>query len=155
MRGAGFRILTGTVTSPTLASQIEAMLNTFPQARWIQYEPLGGGVADVLGRAFGQRVEPRLKIENADVILSLDGDFMDCGPGEIRNARAFADRRRLEGGVTTMNRLYMVESRTSNTGTKADHRLAGPRGRHRRRGPRRRRQAGRRRRDGRRTAAER
>ena len=112
------------MTSPTLASQIEAVLNIFPQARWIQYEPLGGGVAEALGRAFGQRVEPRLKLENADVILSLDGDFMDCGPGEIRNARAFADRRRLEGGVTTMNRLYMVESRTSNTGTKADHRLA-------------------------------
>ena len=49
---------------------------------------------------------------------------MDAGPAEIRNARAFADRRRLEGGATTMNRLYMVESRTSNTGTKADHRLA-------------------------------
>ena len=49
---------------------------------------------------------------------------MDAGPAEGRNARTFVDRRRLEGGATTMNRLYMVESRTSNTGTKADHRLA-------------------------------
>jgi MoCo/4Fe-4S cofactor protein with predicted Tat translocation signal len=122
--GSGLRIVTGAVTSPTLGSQLEALLTALPNARWISYEPLGGNGADVLGRAFGQRVEPRLKIENADVILSLDGDFMDCGPGEIRNARAFADRRRLEGGVTTMNRLYMVESRTSNTGTKADHRVA-------------------------------
>jgi MoCo/4Fe-4S cofactor protein with predicted Tat translocation signal len=123
--GAGLRILTGTITSPSLAAQLEAVLNIYPEARWIQYQPLGrDAIADALGAAFGQRVEPILTLENADVILSLDGDFMDCGPGEIRNARTFADRRRLEGGVTTMNRLYMVESRTSNTGTKADHRLA-------------------------------
>jgi molybdopterin-containing oxidoreductase family iron-sulfur binding subunit len=122
--GAGFRILTGTITSPTLLSQIEAVLNIYPEARWIQYEPVGrDGVVEALAAAFGQRVEPVLSLENADVILSLDGDFMDCGPGEIRNARTFVDRRRLENGATTMNRLYMVESRTSNTGTKADHRL--------------------------------
>ncbi|MGV3516855.1 TAT-variant-translocated molybdopterin oxidoreductase [Luteitalea sp.] len=122
--GAGFRILTGTITSPTLLSQIEAVLNIYPEARWIQYEPVGrDGVVEALAAAFGQRVEPVLSLENADVILSLDSDFMDCGPGEISNARAFVDRRRLENGATTMNRLYMVESRTSNTGTKADHRL--------------------------------
>ncbi len=124
LNGVGLRILTGTITSPTLVAQVEAVLNIYPEARWIQYEPLGAGIADTLGAAFGQRVEPVLALENADVILSLDADFMDCGPGELRNARTFADRRRLEGGVTTMNRLYMVESRTSNTGTKADHRLA-------------------------------
>ncbi len=124
LAGVGVRILTGTVTSPTLAAQVEAVLNIYPEARWIQYEPLGAGIAGTLGAAFGQPLEPVLKLENADVILSLDADFMDCGPGELRNARTFADRRRLEGGVTSMNRLYMVESRTSNTGTKADHRLA-------------------------------
>jgi molybdopterin-containing oxidoreductase family iron-sulfur binding subunit len=123
--GAGFRILTGTVTSPSLAAQIEAVLGIYPEARWVQYEPLGrDAVAASLAGAFGQRLEPVLKLENADVILSLDGDFMECGAAEIRYARAFADRRRLEGGATAMNRLYMVESRTSNTGTKADHRLA-------------------------------
>ncbi len=121
--GAGLRFLTGATTSPTLASQFEAVLALFPEARWIQYEPVGGTSGDALTAAFGQRVEPRLTLENADVILSLDADFMDSGGAELRNARTFADRRRLEGGATTMNRLYMVESRTSNTGTKADHRV--------------------------------
>src|SRR5216683_1253474 len=32
--GAGFRILTGTVTSPTLASQLKKLLALYPQARW-------------------------------------------------------------------------------------------------------------------------
>ncbi len=123
--GAGLRFLTGTITSPTVAAQIAAVLDIYPDARWIQYEPLDrGGVADALAAAFGQRVEPRLHLDSADIILSLDADFMDEGPDELRNARTFAARRRLVNGGTSMNRLYIVESRTSNTGTKADHRLA-------------------------------
>ena len=102
--GAGLRILTGTITSPSLAAQIEAVLNIYPEARWIQYQSLGRDAAtDALAAAFGQRVDPVLKLENADVILSLDADFMDSGPSELRNARTFADRRRLEDGTTTMN----------------------------------------------------
>ena len=40
--GAGLRILTETVTSPTLAGADRARCSTsFPQARWHQYEPVG------------------------------------------------------------------------------------------------------------------
>src|SRR6185437_11885990 len=38
-KGAGLRILTGTVTSPTLAAQIQEFLAAFPEAVWHQYEP--------------------------------------------------------------------------------------------------------------------
>ena len=40
--GAGLRILTGTVTSPTFGAQIKKLLAQFPQAKWHQYEPSGG-----------------------------------------------------------------------------------------------------------------
>src|SRR3954452_25621691 len=33
-KGEGFRILTGTVTSPTLAAQIQEFLTAFPAAKW-------------------------------------------------------------------------------------------------------------------------
>src|SRR6266404_4790109 len=39
--GAGFRILTGTVGSPTLAAQIREFLAAYPAAKWHQYEPCG------------------------------------------------------------------------------------------------------------------
>ena len=39
-RGYGLRILTGTVTSPTLAAQIEGVLAAYPEARWHQWEPI-------------------------------------------------------------------------------------------------------------------
>src|ERR1051326_1903914 len=41
--GAGLRILTEHVTSPTLADQLRALLTRFPRAKWHQYEPGGGG----------------------------------------------------------------------------------------------------------------
>src|SRR5207249_2866083 len=37
--GAGLRILTETVTSPTLGGQLRAVLEAYPEARWHQWEP--------------------------------------------------------------------------------------------------------------------
>src|SRR5258708_36583501 len=38
-QGTGLRILTGTVNSPTLASQLEQLLRNYPAANWYQSEP--------------------------------------------------------------------------------------------------------------------
>ena len=39
-KGAGLRILTETVASPTLAAQIQQVLTLHPGAKWIQWEPV-------------------------------------------------------------------------------------------------------------------
>ena len=44
--GAGLRILTETVTSPTLIAQMQTLIQQFPQARWYQYEPGSGGYSN-------------------------------------------------------------------------------------------------------------
>ena len=41
-KGAGIRILTETVASPTLGAQLQEFLTRFPQAKWVQWEPFGG-----------------------------------------------------------------------------------------------------------------
>jgi molybdopterin-containing oxidoreductase family iron-sulfur binding subunit len=94
-KGAGFRILTQTVASPTLARQIQELLIQFPAARWHQYEPAGRDGARLGARlAFGQDVHTYYRLDPADVLLSLDGDFLASGPGSVRYARDFAARRR-------------------------------------------------------------
>ena len=60
---------------------------------------------------------------NANVVVSLDSDFLASGPASLRYARQFAARRRVRGNQTEMNRLYVVEPMPTPTGTKADHRL--------------------------------
>jgi molybdopterin-containing oxidoreductase family iron-sulfur binding subunit len=121
--GAGFRILTGLITSPTLAAQIQSILTLFPKAKWHQWEPaVGDGTREGAKLAFGSYLNTVYRPEKADVILSLDSDFLGSGPGHIRYAREFSRRRKLNGPDDTMNRLYVVEPTPSVTGATADHR---------------------------------
>jgi molybdopterin-containing oxidoreductase family iron-sulfur binding subunit len=132
-QGTGLRILTETVTSPTLASQLEALLQLFPQARWHQYEPLGRDtVRQGAQLAFGEDVDTHYNFEKAEVILSLDADFLFAMPGSVRYARDFAAKRKVHrhenghsyGHGGGMSRLYVVESSPSITGGMADHRAS-------------------------------
>src|SRR5437660_9124690 len=123
LQGAGIRILTPTISSPTLADQLRNFLKVYPQAKWHVYEPINrDNVLEGAKLAFGQPVETRYDFEKADVIVSLDADFLYAGfPGNVRYIRDFAKRRDPDG---KMNRLYVAESTPSSTGAKADHRLA-------------------------------
>ena len=122
LQGAGIRILTGTTSSPTLADQMQSFLKLYPQAKWHVYEPTNrDNVLEGAKMAFGQPVETRYDFSKADVIVSLDADFLYAGfPGNVRYIRDFASRRDPDGN---MNRLYVIESGMSSTGAKADHRL--------------------------------
>jgi len=123
LQGAGIRILTTTTTSPTLADQLRNFQKLYPQAKWHVYEPVNrDNVLEGAKMAFGQPVETRYDFSKADVIVSLDADFLYAGlPGNTRYIRDFAARRNPDSG--NMNRLYVIESTPSSTGAKADHRI--------------------------------
>jgi molybdopterin-containing oxidoreductase family iron-sulfur binding subunit len=121
------RILTGTVTSPSLAALIARILSRYSQARWCQWEPVGNWNALAGAHlAFNRHVETHYRFEDADRILALDCDFLGCRTGPLRYARDFGDRRRVwdQGPSPEMNRLYVVETMPTGTGAKADHRVA-------------------------------
>ncbi|HSM58587.1 MAG TPA: TAT-variant-translocated molybdopterin oxidoreductase [Candidatus Sulfomarinibacteraceae bacterium] len=125
--GAGLRILTPAVSSPTLSAQLEAVEERFPQARWQQYEPLNWDNAYEGARlAFGEPYEARYDFLQADVIVSLDADFLGEFPGRLRYTRDFSRRRRViahEGAAAeaTMNRLYTLSSAPTITSSMGDH----------------------------------
>src|SRR5438105_15229913 len=121
LKGAGIRILTESVGSPTLASQIRDVLSRFPSAKWHQWDPASRDAARAGSKlAFGEFVDAQYRFENADLILSLDSDVLACGPGSLRYARDLAARRRPEQ-ADRMNRLYAIESTPTSTGARADH----------------------------------
>ncbi|HWB12020.1 MAG TPA: TAT-variant-translocated molybdopterin oxidoreductase [Pirellulales bacterium] len=123
-QGRGLRILTETVTSPTLADQLRALLEAMPEARWHQYEPCGrDNVRAGAKLAFGEYVDTIYRFDRADVVVSLDADFLWGMPGSVRYARDFVDRRRVAGGDARMNRLFVFESTPGLAGAIADHRL--------------------------------
>ncbi len=129
-RGEGLRFLTGIINSPTLTAQLESVLTLYPQAKWHQWEPaVGDGTREGAKLAFGRYVNTVYRPENAEVILSLDSDFLVSGPGNVRYMREFYRRRKLNQFVdadrmgSEMSRLYVVEPTPSVTGSSADHRL--------------------------------
>jgi MoCo/4Fe-4S cofactor protein with predicted Tat translocation signal len=128
--GVGFRILTGTITSPIVVDQIQGLLKLYPQAKWHQWEPaVSDGAREGSKLAFGRYVNTVLRPARAEVILSLDADFLASGPGHLRYMKQFYQRRKLEAPADVerlsgeMNRLYVVEPTPTVTGSSADHRL--------------------------------
>jgi MoCo/4Fe-4S cofactor protein with predicted Tat translocation signal len=124
VNGAGIRILTETITSPSMADQFRTIQKLLPDAKWHQWDPAGPHSARAAAvQTFGQPVNTYYNLANAKVVVSLDSDFLASGPGFLRYARQFAARRRVRGNQTEMNRLYVVEPTPTPTGSKADHRL--------------------------------
>ncbi|WP_169980302.1 TAT-variant-translocated molybdopterin oxidoreductase [Tautonia rosea] len=125
-QGEGLRILTRPISSPTLRAQIQGLLDEFPNARWIQYEPVNRDHArDGAIRAFGEDRQAILHVDRADRLVTLDADFLAFGPGHLVHARGYADRRNPDH-PDGMSRHYAVECNLTLTGSNADHRLPLP-----------------------------
>ncbi len=124
--GQGIYFLSETITSPTLAAQWKQVQAAYPQAKLVQWEPVNQDSSRAASKAaFGSYTDAQYKLEEADVILSLDADFLGgiAHPGFLPLAAGYAERHRYEEGKT-MNRLYVVETMPTVTGFKAEHRLA-------------------------------
>ncbi|MEA2736757.1 MAG: hypothetical protein QOH05_64, partial [Acetobacteraceae bacterium] len=127
-RGEGFRILTGTVTSPTLARQIAALKQRYPAMRWHRWEPVSrDAVRGGAMLAYGRPVEVVPRLDAVDLLLTIDSDLLDSAPGHLRYASDFASRRNPVRSEV-VSRAYAIEATPSLTGVAADHRfIAGPR----------------------------
>ncbi len=113
--GDGLAILAEPSTSPTRERLRLEVQKQFPKLLWAEYEPWAGNPA------------VSYDFSKADVILSLDADFLGASEGTAQTIAGFAaGRRRLGKTQETMSRLYCVEGRFSLTGGMADHRLRLP-----------------------------
>ncbi|QDG50435.1 4Fe-4S dicluster domain-containing protein [Persicimonas caeni] len=123
-KGQGVRVLTETVTSPTLAGQLDAFLEEYPEASWHHWSPINrDNMREGTERAFGRVLHPRYHFDKADLILAVDSDFLHRGPGRLRYAHDWAERRKATKPDPKMNRMYAVEATFTVTGSMADNRL--------------------------------
>lgn len=112
-------------SSPTYNALKTEALNKFSNAKWVTYEPFGEDNA-IEGNqiAFGQRLRSYYNFSNADVIVSLDDDFLAAThPNSVEYAKQVTSRRKVTSTEDSMNRIYSVENGFSLTGSYADHRL--------------------------------
>ena len=122
--GAGVAILVEETFSPTRDRLQAELQKAFPNLMWCLYDPLRHfNEVEAARAAFGNGVRLMPRFDRADVILSLDSDFLYVDEGGVEATRDFSNRRRVASAGDSMNRLYVVENHYTITGGMADHRL--------------------------------
>ena len=123
-QGGAIRFLTSTVSSPTMLARIEFFLSQFADARHVVYDPLSSSaILDAHERTHSARLLPRYYFDKAEVIVSLDADFLGTWFSPIEHTRDYHEGRKLEVFLPRASHHVQFESRMSLTGTKADERV--------------------------------
>jgi anaerobic selenocysteine-containing dehydrogenase len=87
-QGEGLRLLTGRVTSPTLARQIDDLRKQFPKALWHSYASIDDEASQVgASLAYGRPLDSVPRLDRADIILTLDADPIGHGPDQIAHRK--------------------------------------------------------------------
>lgn len=122
--GKGFHLLTAPVSSPSLLGQIQRLQQALPEMHWHAHAPVGREAIYAGARSvFGKPLETRWDFSQAELIVSLDGDFLDAGPQQVGASRSWIEARR--NGVQNGRLLTMhaVAPAPGLTFAKADYHL--------------------------------
>jgi molybdopterin-containing oxidoreductase family iron-sulfur binding subunit len=120
--GRSIRVLTSTVHGPAARAAIDRFIARFPDAAHVEYDSLSASaILDAHAHTHGARVLPRYFFDRADLIVSLDADFLGTWISPSEYTAAYARRRRPGNGPGSWH--VQVESRVSLTGGKADRRV--------------------------------
>jgi molybdopterin-containing oxidoreductase family iron-sulfur binding subunit len=123
--GKPVALLTGAVLSPTRKALIEDLKRVLPGLVHVAFEPLAPETERRAAvAAFGEALSSRLRFDRADVLLSLQHDFLGTDGNAPMAVQGFAARRRVRGPNDAMSRLWVIEGGMTVTGANADDRFA-------------------------------
>ncbi|MGE3975077.1 MAG: TAT-variant-translocated molybdopterin oxidoreductase [Bdellovibrionales bacterium] len=112
LKEGGVALLTGSLASPSTQSVIRDFSSATGATHFV-WDAVGyDDVRD------GQKV-PKLRFDKAKVVVSIDTDFLGAYQSPVEYAKAFAQNRKPDAG---MSRLVVFESIMSLTGMNADER---------------------------------
>ena len=123
-RGGRVRVLSNTVSSPTLKHVIDAFLSGFSDGKHVMYDPVSySGLIHSQRECFGVKAAPHFHFDRADLILSFGADFLGSWLSPIEFAKGYSQRRSVDNPKSKMSRHVQFESRMSMTGANADERV--------------------------------
>lgn len=119
------RIVTNTILSPSTKRAIAELQAKYPSAKLVTYDAVSSSAILQANEAtFGLKKIPNYQFAAADIIVSLNADFLGTWISPTEYARDYASNRKLKSiKNATMNRHYQVEGHMSMTGSNADHRI--------------------------------
>lgn len=122
--GRAVLLLTDASLSPTRRALVAELRRALPSLRHVAWEPAADHAALRAARSlYGEAVLPALRLERADVVLSLQADFLGGAAASPATIMDFAGRRRPAGAQDPVSRLWAAEGCMTLTGANADRRL--------------------------------
>jgi molybdopterin-containing oxidoreductase family iron-sulfur binding subunit len=117
-------LLTGAIASPTQKALIESLKAALPALLHAEWEPVAPlPEIGAMKALYGKAVSSKPHLDRADVILSLQADFLGAETNAPVFVQDFAARRAISSPSDNMNRLWVLEGGMSLTGSNADQRL--------------------------------
>ncbi|MDP4197598.1 MAG: TAT-variant-translocated molybdopterin oxidoreductase, partial [Bacteroidota bacterium] len=116
-------IITGKIVSPTESKLLNEFKAKYPNTLFYSYEFFNDDIRlNAWKKVYGSGLPPLINWDMANVILSLEGDFLGSEGHSIENIRLFSSKR--DGyNKKEFNRFYSVEGAMSLTGMNADYRM--------------------------------
>jgi MoCo/4Fe-4S cofactor protein with predicted Tat translocation signal len=123
--GGRVRVLSGTVNSPSTVKLITEFLAGFKNGEHVQYDAISSEhIVSAQELSYGQKVLPRYRFDEADVIVSIDADFLGTWISPVEFTKQFTKNRKVSDKHKKMSKLITFESMVTLTGTNADERTA-------------------------------
>jgi molybdopterin-containing oxidoreductase family iron-sulfur binding subunit len=132
--GAGLRFLAPISNSPTFRRLRDKTLARFPKAKFYTYSAIDDdNVREGAKIAFGAPHYVDYDYERMRTIVSVGSDFLGAEPGAVKAGRRLgAVRTSLKDPKDAVQRLFVIESNFTITGTMADSRMRLPASQHER-----------------------
>ncbi|MEK6248581.1 MAG: hypothetical protein N2C12_10410, partial [Planctomycetales bacterium] len=117
------RMVTSTVTSPTLQATIDGFLNQFSDGQHVVLDAVSSSaILDAHQQTHSVRVLPHYLFDRAKVIVSFGADFLGTWISPVEYTATWRTRRVPTEDNPTMSYMVQFESRMSLTGSNADRR---------------------------------
>ncbi len=122
--GGEIVLLSSTIISPTTKRLVKEFGSKFKNFRWVQYDAVSfSAITEANQAVFGKSVIPDLHFNKANLVVSLNADFLGSWLAPARFISSYTSRRKLDQGQKDMLRHYHFESGMSLTGSNADQRI--------------------------------
>lgn len=118
------RVLSSTLTSPTLLRQIASFVSAFPDGKHVVADPVSASaILDAHERTHGVRRLPHYQLGKAEVVASFDADFLGSWIATTEFTRGYTESRLAEQAPRKAAWHTQVEARYTVSGGKADERI--------------------------------
>lgn len=119
------RLITPSVVSPSTRALIDRFTATYPTAKHVVYDSISySGMLEANQATLGKAVIPSYDFKKADVIVSVNADFLGNWLGGLSFVNDYATRRKVNGTDGNMSMHFHFEPALSLTGSNADYRAA-------------------------------